>query len=57
MFESNIDNEFAKDLLQEALIHLVDRDLISMTWDEEEEDFLFFMTDEQKKMPVPEDLL
>jgi hypothetical protein len=37
-----------RDNIDKALLVLMDLDLCSMTWDAEREDFLFYMTDEQK---------
>ena len=45
-----------QDLIDDALKHLLDRELISMEWSEELEEFVYFMTEEQKKLPVPDDL-
>ena len=35
--------------LNQAIRELLDLNLISMEWDPESEDFVFFMTDEQKE--------
>jgi len=42
-----------KELMDEALKYLLDRDMISMSWEPDAEEFLFYMTDEQKKKPLP----
>jgi hypothetical protein len=36
------------DALDVALMSLLDQDLISMSWCDEREEFVFFLTDEQK---------
>jgi len=45
-----------QDLIDDAIKYLLDRELISMEWSEELEEMVFFMTDEQRKLPVPDDL-
>jgi len=44
----NSDEECYQDTLDAVLKHLLDRDAISMSWCDEREEFVFFMTDEQK---------
>jgi len=51
-------NEFEKMLESEvdkALKYLLDHEMISMEWDPEIEDMVFYMTGEQRAMPNPED--
>jgi K+-sensing histidine kinase KdpD len=51
-------NEFDKMLSSEvdkALKYLLDHEMISMEWDPDAEDMVFYMTDKQKGMPNPED--
>jgi hypothetical protein len=51
-------NEFDKMLSSEvdkALQYLLDHEMISMEWDPEIEDMVFYMTDKQRAMPNPED--
>ena len=51
-------NEFEKMLESEvdkALQYLLDHEMISMEWDPEIEDMVFYMTDKQRAMPNPED--
>tara|TARA_R100001244_G_scaffold64834_1_gene53759 strand:- start:527 stop:700 length:174 start_codon:yes stop_codon:yes gene_type:complete len=51
-------NEFEKMLESEvdkALKYLLDHEMISMEWDPEIEDMVFYMTGEQRAMPTPED--
>ena len=51
-------NEFDKMLSSEvdkALQYLLDHEMISMEWDPEIEDMVFYMTDKQRAMPTPED--
>jgi len=45
-----------QDLIDDALKYLLDRELISMEWSEEIEEMVFFMTDEQRKIKIPDDL-
>jgi hypothetical protein len=51
-------NEFDGMLSSEvdkALKYLLDHEMISMEWDPELEDMVFYMTDKQRAMPNPED--
>lgn len=41
--------DFTTEDLEEELRHLLKLDLISMEWDEDSEQFMFYMTPEQKK--------
>lgn len=51
-------NEFEKILSREvdkALQYLLDNEMISMEWDPDAEDMVFYMTDKQRAMPNPDD--
>lgn len=44
-------NEFEfKEALNRLMLAMCNADLMSMSWDDEQEDFIFFMTDAQKKV-------
>ena len=46
---------YPQDMIDEAIKYLLDREVISMTWDEELEEMVFFMTEEQRHKPLPDD--
>ena len=46
---------YPQDMIDEAIQYLLDREMISMTWDDDIEEMVFFMTEEQKKKPLPSD--
>jgi len=46
---------YPQDMIDEAIKYLLDHEMISMTWDDEIEEVVYFMTDEQKKKPLPSD--
>ena len=46
---------YPQDMIDEAIKYLLDREVISMTWDDEIEEMVFFMTEEQKHKPLPDD--
>jgi len=51
-------NEFDELLSSEvdkALQYLLDHEMISMEWDPDREEMVFYMTDKQRAMPNPED--
>ena len=51
-------NEFDALLSSEvdkALQYLLDHEMISMEWDPDAEDMVFYMTDEQRGKPLPDD--
>ena len=51
-------NEFDERLSSEvdkALQYLLDHEMISMEWDPDREEMVFYMTDKQRAMPNPED--
>ena len=54
MVEFNMDKgeeiPYPQDMIDEAIKYLLDREVISMTWDDEIEEMVFFMTEEQKKI-------
>ena len=47
--------EMFKQELDKALKYLLDHEIISMEWDADSEDMVFYMTDKQKGMPLPDD--
>jgi len=47
--------DLMKSEVDKALQYLLDHEMISMEWDPEIEDMVFYMTDKQKGMPNPED--
>ena len=47
--------EMFKQELDKALKYLLDHEIISMEWDADAEDMVFYMTDKQKGMPLPDD--
>jgi hypothetical protein len=49
-FEDMLSNEVDK-----ALQYLLDHEMISMEWDPDREEMVFYMTDDQRAMPNPED--
>ena len=46
---------YPQDMIDEAIKYLLDRDMISMTWDDDIEEMVFFMTEEQRQKPMPSD--
>ena len=46
---------YPQDMIDEAIKYLLDHEMISMTWDDEIEEVVYFMTEEQKKKPLPSD--
>jgi len=44
---------YPQDRIDEALRYLLDHEIVSMEWDEDLEEMVFFMTKEQKKKPLP----
>jgi len=46
---------YPQDRIDEALRWLLNHELISMEWDPDLEEMIFFMTEEQKKTPFPND--
>jgi len=44
---------YPQDRIDEALRYLLDHEIVSMEWDEDLEEMVFFMTEEQKKKPLP----
>ena len=57
-FNNNPFDEMEKMFKQEldkALKYLLDNEMISMSWDSDAEDMVFYMTDKQRGMPLPDD--
>ena len=51
-------NEFDERLhgdVDKALQYLLDHEMISIEWDPDGEEMVFYMTDKQKGMPLPDD--
>jgi len=44
-----------KSEIDQALKYLLDHEMISMEWDPDAEDMVFYMTDEQRVKPLPDD--
>ena len=53
MVEFNDDN--MKSEIDQALKYLLDNEMISMEWDPDGEEMVYYMTDKQRAMPKPED--
>jgi hypothetical protein len=47
--------DMLKSEIDKALKYLLDHEMISMSWDPDAEDMVFYMTDEQRVMPLPDD--
>lgn len=55
-FDANMFEDMFKQEMDSALNYLIDNDFISMSWDEDKEEMVFFMTEAQKeKIPDWED--
>ena len=54
-FNDNLFEEMFKKELDKALKYLLDNEMISMSWDPDAEDMVFYMTDEQRAMSLPDD--
>ena len=48
-------SEYPQDMIDDAIKYLLDREMISMTWDDDIEEVGFFMTEEQKGKALPDD--
>ena len=51
-------NEFDERLhgeVDKALQYLLDHEMISIEWDPDGEEMVFYMTDKQRAMPLPDD--
>ena len=46
---------YPQDMIDEAIKYLLDREVISMEWDPDLEEMVFFMTEEQRHKPLPDD--
>ena len=44
-----------KSEIDKVLKYLLDHEMISMTWDSDLEEVVYYMTEEQKGMPLPDD--
>ena len=53
MVEFNDDN--MKSEIDQALKYLLDNEMISMEWDPDGEEMVYYMTDKQRAMPKPND--
>ena len=53
MVDFNDDN--MKSEVDQALKYLLDHELISMEWDPDGEEMVYYMTDKQRAMPKPND--
>ena len=48
-------DDLVKSEVDKALQYLLDHEMISMEWDPDAEDMVFYMTDEQREKPLPDD--
>tara|TARA_R110000787_G_scaffold122036_1_gene232936 strand:- start:25 stop:201 length:177 start_codon:yes stop_codon:yes gene_type:complete len=53
LVEFNDDN--MKSEIDQALKYLLDNEMISMEWDPDGEEMVYYMTDKQRAMPKPND--
>tara|TARA_R110000751_G_scaffold18740_1_gene56909 strand:+ start:708 stop:884 length:177 start_codon:yes stop_codon:yes gene_type:complete len=53
LVDFNDDN--MKSEIDQALKYLLDNEMISMEWDPDGEEMVYYMTDKQRAMPKPED--
>ena len=53
MVDFNDDN--MKSEIDQALKYLLDNEMISMEWDPDGEEMVYYMTDKQRAMPKPND--
>tara|TARA_R110000824_G_scaffold278202_4_gene466351 strand:- start:609 stop:797 length:189 start_codon:yes stop_codon:yes gene_type:complete len=47
--------DLMKSEIDKVLKYLLDHEMISMTWDSDIEEVVYYMTEEQKGMPLPDD--
>ena len=47
--------DLMKSEIDKVLKYLLDHEMISMTWDSDLEEVVYYMTEEQKGMPLPDD--
>ena len=57
MVDFNYDplNDLVKSEVDKALRYLLDHEMISMEWDPDAEEMVFYMTEAQRAMPKPDD--
>ena len=57
MVDFNYDplNDLVRSEVDKALKYLLDREMVSMEWDPDIEEMVFYMTDKQRAMPKPDD--
>ena len=48
-------NDLVKSEVDKALQYLLDHEMVSMEWDPDLEEMVFYMTDKQRAMPKPDD--
>tara|TARA_Y100000034_G_C6689263_1_gene303421 strand:- start:356 stop:652 length:297 start_codon:yes stop_codon:yes gene_type:complete len=48
-------DDLVKSEVDKALQYLLDHEMISMEWDPDAEEMVFYMTDKQRAMPKPDD--
>jgi hypothetical protein len=48
-------NDLVKSEVDKALQYLLDHEMISMEWDPDAEEMVFYMTEAQRAMPKPDD--
>ena len=54
-FNMNEFDELLSSEVDKALQYLLDHEMISIEWDADAEEMVFYMTDKQKGMPLPDD--
>ena len=54
-FNMNEFDEMLSSEIDKALKYLLDHEMISMEWDSDAEDMVFYMTDKQRAAPLPDD--
>ena len=57
MVDFNYDpfDDLVRSEVDKALKYLLDREMVSMEWDPDIEEMVFYMTDKQRAMPKPDD--
>ena len=51
----DFNDDYGKSEIDQALKYLLDHELISMEWDPDAEEMVYYMTDKQRAMPKPND--
>jgi len=51
----DFNDDYGKSEIDQALKYLLDNEMISMEWDPDKEEMVYYMTDKQRAMPKPED--